>query len=294
MRGLTYDANKPANFRTLLASSPFAQTTEINLLREIVRGENLGVNSSDTVVAVLDSIGRLGSETGAVSPLIDDEVLSLDADLSALHDWLDARGQSYQVVFTAAHGAPVEPEPTWRVPAEDIVEAVEKALSAEFAKGKPGQRFVECYVYPFLYLRTAHLSAADMPRARQIAGHAALATDRVATFVTADGFCPNFGDWSTRARNSLYGGRSGDVMLAYRPGMVEFAGADRGVSYGSLWNYDSQVPLMLRGSSFVAGRFDHMVELTDIAPTLAVVAGLPPPAAAAGRVLTEAFGEGAS
>ncbi len=294
LRSLKYDAAKPENFQALLASSPFAQSAQMQLVREVVHAENLGLNSFDTVVAVLDSIGKLGSETGAVSPLIDDEVLSLDADLAALLEWLDARGQPYQIVFTAAHGAPVEPPTTYRVSPDEIVEPVERALSAEFAKGKTGFHFVEAYVYPFLYLRHDHLTPSDLPRARQIAGNAALATRHVSTFITSDGYSPQFSEWNTRARNSLYRGRSGDVLLAYRPGFVEFVGADRGVSYGSLWNYDAQVPLLFKGPSFVAGRFDHMVEMTDIAPTLAAVAGMPAPAAATGRVLSEAFGEGVS
>lgn len=294
LRFLQYDAAKPENFQALLASSPFAQSAELQLVREIVRAENLGANSSDTVVAVLDSMGRLGSETGAVSPLMDDLVVSLDADLAAVLDWLDTRGQTYQFVFTAAHGAAAEPTATYRLSPDEVVASVETALTAEFAKGKAGFRFVEAYIYPFLYLRTNHLSTAEMPRARQVAGAAAVATGHVSSFVTADGYCPQFGEWSTRARNSLYPGRSGDVLLAYRPGFVEYAGADRGISYGSMWNYDAQVPLLLKGPSFVPGRFDRTVEPTDIAPTLAAVAGLPAPAAATGRVLAEAFGEGAS
>jgi len=250
------------------------------------------LNSSDTVVAVLDSLGRLGSETGAASPLIDDEVVSLDADLAALLDWLDARGQTYQIVFTAAHGAPTEPVATYRLGPDEIIESVEKALAREFAKDNRGIRFVEAYVYPFLYLRTNHLSHADVPRARQIAGTAAVETGRVSGFVTADGYASQFGEWGTRGRNSFYPGRSGDILLAYRPGIVEYIGADRGISYGSMWNYDAQVPLLLKGPSFVPGRFDHSVELTDVAPTLSAVAGLPPPAASTGRVLAEAFGEG--
>jgi hypothetical protein len=294
LRSLDYDAAKPENFQALLASSPFAQSAEMQLVREVVRAENLGSTSSDTVVAVLDSIGRLGSETGAVSPLIDDEVVSLDADLAALLDWLDARGQPYQIVFTAAHGAAAEPSAAYRLSPGEIVESVEKALTEEFGKGKTGFRFVEAYVYPFLYLRPNHLNPADLPRARQIAGAAAVATGRISGFVTADGYCSQFGEWGTRARNSFYPGRSGDVLLAYKPGFVEYAGTNRGISYGSMWNYDAQAPLLLKGPSFVPGRFDHAVELTDIAPTLAAVAGLPAPAAATGRVLAEAFGEGVS
>jgi arylsulfatase A-like enzyme len=78
-------------------------------------------------------------------------------------------------------------------------------------------------------------------------------------------------------------------MLAYRPGYVEEYGDGRGISYGSLYNYDTRVPLMLYGPQFRAGTFERPVELIDVAPTLARVAGIPEPASSTGRVLGEAF-----
>lgn len=290
LRVLRYDAARPADFDRLLAGSPFAQSAELALVRELVAQESLGWNGIDTVSVVLDSLGKLGSEVGAVSPLVDDEVLALDAELAQLLDWLDKRGGSYQLVFTAAHGAPAVPPVASYVQGEEIAAAVEKALNAEFAKGRTGIRFVEAYVYPFLYLRTERFNAANLPRARELAGRAAMANGRVASFYTADGACSHPGDWQVRLRNSSFGARSGDVLLLYHPGLVEDAGGVRGVSYGSPYGYDAQVPLFLKGPAFVAARFDHTVEMVDIAPTLSAAAGTTLPSSTTGRALSEAFG----
>jgi arylsulfatase A-like enzyme len=83
--------------------------------------------------------------------------------------------------------------------------------------------------------------------------------------------------------------RSGDVMLSYRPEYVEDFGAGRGVSYGSLYNYDARVPLIFYGPQFRAGVFESPVEAVDVAPTLARVIGIAEPSSAAGRVLGEAL-----
>jgi arylsulfatase A-like enzyme len=78
-------------------------------------------------------------------------------------------------------------------------------------------------------------------------------------------------------------------MLAYGPDHVEDYGAGRGISYGSLYNYDTRVPLILYGAPFEAQQFETQVESIDLAPTLARVAGTAWPSSATGRVLGEAL-----
>ena len=78
-------------------------------------------------------------------------------------------------------------------------------------------------------------------------------------------------------------------MLSYRPEYVESFGAGRGVSYGSLYNYDARVPLCLYGPQFRAGQFEQTVEAVDFAPTLARAMGVAPPSSSTGRVLGEAL-----
>ena len=78
-------------------------------------------------------------------------------------------------------------------------------------------------------------------------------------------------------------------MLSYRPEYVEDFGAGRGISYGSLYNYDASVPLFFYGPAFRAGVFETPVEAVDVAPTLARAMGIAQPSSALGRVLGEAL-----
>jgi arylsulfatase A-like enzyme len=78
-------------------------------------------------------------------------------------------------------------------------------------------------------------------------------------------------------------------MLSYRPEYVEDFEAGRGVSYGSLYNYDAVVPLFFYGPQFRAGVFEAPVEAVDVAPTLARAMGIPVPSSSVGRVLGEAL-----
>jgi len=292
MRTLRYDHSHPDDFLALLASSPFSQSMEMALLRELIVNQKLGLQAGDdTVVVLLESLGRLGAEVGGSSPLVDDEVSNLDREVSALLDLLATRlpPEQYQVVFTATHGAADMPNADSRVSSAEIAGVVEKALAAEYGKGKTGIKFVEAYVYPFLYLRTGRIPNSELPRAREIAGRAAMEAGKVASYLTADGMCSHSGDWEIRLRNSFYKGRSGDVLLVYQPGFVESHDNGRGISYGSPYNYDAQVPLIFYGPAFRAGEYSETIETIDIAPTLAQVSSLPLPSSATGRVLARAL-----
>jgi hypothetical protein len=111
----------------------------------------------------------------------------------------------------------------------------------------------------------------------------------VVGYYTADGQSSHSGEWLRRFRNSFHPLRSGDVMLAYEPNAVERFGSGRGISYGSLYNYDAQTPVIFYGSQFRATVEEAPIEPVDIAPTLARALHTAAPSSSAGRVLSAAF-----
>ena len=57
-------------------------------------------------------------------------------------------------------------------------------------------------------------------------------------------------------------------------------------THGSPHAYDSHVPLLFYGPRWVKpGRIDARVEIADVAPTLAVILGVPAPSASEGKPL---------
>jgi hypothetical protein len=122
-----------------------------------------------------------------------------------------------------------------------------------------------------------------------MAADGALEYPAVAGYYTAGGGCSMNNEWQKRFQNSFHAQRSGDAMLSYRPEYVEDFGAGRGISYGSLYNYDARVPLFFYGPQFRAGVFEAPVETVDVAPTLARAMGIAEPSSAVGRVLGEAL-----
>jgi len=290
LRTLTFNPAHSETFTALFRSSPFAQQAQFDFVTELIARERLGQeNSFDMLCLVVSSSARLGYETGDHSPLLQEMTLRFDRQMETLLTQLSKApgANAYNLVVAGAHGVPPEPAPERRsrmaVPGESVAQAVERELSAR------GMGHVERYLYPFLYLDTSGFR--DPEPARQAAGAAAMRHSAVAGYFTAGGACSAKNEWAQRFRNSFHLSRSGDVMLSYLPEYVEDYGEGRGISYGSLYNYDVRVPLCFYGPQFRAGVFDAPVESVDLAPTLARAIGVSPPSSTTGRVLAEALAE---
>jgi arylsulfatase A-like enzyme len=231
---------------------------------------------------------------------MDQMALQLDRQIQRTLEVLNkAPGKNtYNLIFAAAHGAPPEPDPATRaqkaISGESVARAIGKAISDSIDKGAVKNTYVDKYVYPFLYLKLETLQKQNAPRraARKLAGETALRLPGVAGYYTADGDCSHTGEWRRRFENSFHELRSGDVMLSYEPEAVEDFGAGRGVSYGSLYNYDTRVPLFLYGPQFGKKLIEGAIEAVDLAPTVARAAGIATPSSATGKVLAEAYAEG--
>ncbi|HVN06408.1 MAG TPA: alkaline phosphatase family protein [Bryobacteraceae bacterium] len=303
LRTMSYDSKHPEEFFALYQSSPFAQDAQFDVLHTLLAAEKLGQGESvDCIFVTLGAMAQLGYETGSDSPLMDQMALQLDRQIQRTFEILNktpGKG-NYNLIFAAAHGAPPQPDPALRtqkaVPGERIARAISQKLSDWFDSSAVKNEYVDKYVYPFLYLQPEALRKRNVtPRAaRKLAGEVALRLPGVAGYYTADGDCSHTGDWRRRFENSFRELRSGDVMLSYEPGAVEDYGAGRGVSYGSLYSYDTHVPLFLYGAQFAANVIERSIEAVDVAPTIARAAGVGFPSSTTGQVLGEAFAAGES
>ncbi|HEY1341019.1 MAG TPA: alkaline phosphatase family protein [Bryobacteraceae bacterium] len=293
LRTLIYNQERPLEFMALYRSSPFAMQAVFELAMEVIAREGLGQGANTDLVIILPgSSALLGYEVGGLSPLMPQMALALDRRIEALLGLLDhAPGENkYNLVLAGGHGAPPEPyaeaRPRMAVKGEVLAQAIQKRLLSRNSVK------VEKYLYPFLYLDASYLDTSgvrDLEPARVAAGRAALEQAPVAGYYTSGGSCSTHNEWERRFRNSFHLKRSGDLMLSYRPEYIEDFDAGRGVSYGSLYNYDVRVPLCFFGPQFRAGVFESPVESVDVAPTLARALGVETPSSSTGRVLGEAF-----
>jgi len=280
-----------SDFPALYRASPFALANEFALAREIVIHERAGAGPGLDIVAMLiGSPGMLGLETGANSPLMRDMVLDCDRQVGALLDLLDdhvGRG-NYAIAFTAAHGLDAKTPERRGIDGAGMARAIGERLAAAYDTGPTRRNYVEAYLYPFVYLNRKSLvdAKANLREARALAGRAALETGNAAGYFTADGDCSYTGGFRERLANSFVAGRSGDVMLSWPAHAAESAET---IAAGSIYNYDTRVPLLLYGPAFRAETFETAVGAIDVAPTLCRALGLGLPPSSTGRVLGEAI-----
>lgn len=84
--------------------------------------------------------------------------------------------------------------------------------------------------------------------------------------------------------------RSGDVYIIYEPHWgITYARDVAAVNHGSLWAYDTYVPIMFAGWNIEAVKVQRKVETVDIAPTLSLLLGIKLPSGSVGKTLEEVF-----
>jgi hypothetical protein len=300
LRTLTFDAKRPEDFMALYLSSPLGQLVQFELLRNLISKEKLGQgNTLDLVFVALGSMALLGYETGSDSELMYQMAAHFDHQIQSTLEVLNINPgpNNYNLIFAAAHGALPDPDALLHsqkpISSENLARGIEKGFTDWFDKGVPQTLYLDKYIYPFVYLKLELLRERNIAvrGARKLAGETALRFPGVAGYYTADGDCSHTGEFRRMFENSFNELRSGDVMLAYEPGAVEDFNSGRGVSYGSLYNYDTNVPLFLYGPQFGRKQIERVVEIVDVAPTIARAANLGAPSSATGSVLAEAFAE---
>ena len=91
--------------------------------------------------------------------------------------------------------------------------------------------------------------------------------------------------YGRKMQNGYYPRRSGDVIINLMPGWIEEHDKVRSHS-GSMYRYDTNVPLVIFGCGVKATRRDDKVDMTSLAPTQALLIGIGEPTAAEGEDLT--------
>ncbi len=97
-----------------------------------------------------------------------------------------------------------------------------------------------------------------------------------------------------RFARGYYPGRSGQIFLVPREGdIITYRDPLYAFMHGSPWPYDARIPVLFHGPPFIRqSNSSTVVTQQDVAPTLAAVLGIAPPATVTGRALREALGSG--
>jgi predicted AlkP superfamily pyrophosphatase or phosphodiesterase len=289
-------ATPDATFYDQWQSSPLADQYLAGMALDVASHMKLGLAAgrTDMMAISFSTLDKVGHDYGPNSHEIQDVLVRLDRTLGDLFGGLDrlVGPGRYTVALTADHGVAPIPEralrqglDAGRIAADAISDAIERALARRFGSGTYVARVMNSEVYlghgVYDKLRTDP-AAVDAVRAALEAVPGVLRV-YTRTEVAANRFDDD--PIGRRLARGYFPERSGDLMVVPRPyWMVQATGTSHGTGHG----YDTRVPVLLMGAGIKRGEYLAPASPTDVAPTLAFLAGVTL-SRAQGRVLSEAL-----
>ena len=289
-----------AGYYASLRTGPFLDQLTLDFARAAVEGENLGRNPAgvpDLLGVSLSAHDYVNHAFGPESKMSHDHLQRLDRMLAEFFNYLDQRVgmDNVLVVLTADHGFPNTPEfaktqnlDAQRLDGDKLMAALDQRLAEKFGVAK----LVQAWVLPNIQLNYALVEQNKLNR-QDVENEAArflLAQNGIADVFTRTQFESGAVQGTriaTLMRRAWNREESGDLMAITKP-FWYFGSGNSGTSHGSPYAYDTNVPLLIMGQRWIKpGTYGQYAEVVDIAPTLAALLHVRPPAGAEGRVLTE-------
>jgi arylsulfatase A-like enzyme len=276
-----------------IKTTPLGNTVVVEAALAAVDGLGLGRDDVPDYLAVsFSATDYVGHAFGQESWESLDMLLRLDGDVATLLAGLEERAGAGRVavVLSSDHGAPRMPEQhpgTLRVDPADVARAADRAIAGVAGAGTP---WVVYGRDPTLYLaaRFRALDAGVRERALDAAVAAAKAVPGIGYAVRTDqvqGNCDGRADPEALYCRALDGERSGEILFGPAPGGLIFDKERDAISHGSTNDDDRTVPVVVWGAGVSPGRHDEVVSALQVAPTLARLLGVPPPARAQAQAL---------
>lgn len=286
-------ALRDSNFNySLIKSTPFGNTILKELALAAIKGEDLGKDDiTDFLSISFSSTDYVGHQFGPMSVEIEDTYLRLDKDLAELLNYLTKNFEKDELLIflTADHGAVNVPQylidnnlPAGYFDNTKLTNDLKNYLKKEYDTDTLILNISNYQVFlnqEFIKNKNWNVEAIENAVARFL-----LTQKGVAKAVTASSLkSAEFTDRIlANAQRGFHQGRSGDVLYVLESGWIP-AGYTTGTTHGSPYNYDTHVPLLWYGAGVRKGASDDLVEIPDIAATIAALLEIQPPSACTGK-----------
>jgi len=283
---------------TQVIASPQGDRLTADFAQNLMSNENLGLDAVPDYLAVsfsgLDAVNHF---FGPSSLENEDMVLQLDRTLAGLLRFVDETvGMEHVlIVLSADHGMSELPEymSEQGVEAGRLTTDVVTAMAEKAGKDLFGlENLVKFYYRPFIYLDQEVLLTAGLDRQEVAGAMAARLTREVGIYLAiTPGEVETAPDSTllTRVGNNLHPVRSGDIYIVQDPYWFNFDKGPVAGMHGSPWSYDTHVPVIFAGAGIPSQMVYRQIQPADVAPTLAALLGMSPPASAQGSILPEVF-----
>lgn len=282
-----------------LRVTPFADQLTLDLARDVITEERLGADADPDLIFIgLSAADYIGHTFGPLSQEAEDYYVRVDGFLGDFIAFLDEQvgREQYFVVLTSDHGVLPLPEelarrglPARRISRNELQltlqEVILGALEETGITTPPRVRLANGVSFEF-----TDPSVTDAQRLT--VAQSVAARLREASFVEdAFTYAELQGTGADRSYLEVYRRQfppdlSPDVALRFSPFTLAGWG-DFGTTHGSPYVYDTKIPLVFWGGAIRGARVVRRVRSVDIAPTIAHLLAVTPPANLNGEVLKE-------
>ena len=274
----SFDARKGM----LLWNSPIGDAYTLEFAKAIIENEKLGMDEIPDMLFVGCSIAdKIGHQYGPYSQEIQDYYLRLDQYLGNFFAYLDERigEENYYVVLSADHGVLPIPEElirrgtdAQRITAREyteMIDTIEARLQREIGLANDFIKIANYQGFALDYSEAAGLGISEKELQRKVAD-AVVALPFVEDVYLPDELMLNSNSKKDISffRNNYRPDRGLEMKIRFTEYTL-VGGGPNGTSHGSVYEYDTNVPIIFMGPQVKSQPFNESAGIVDIAPTLA-------------------------
>ena len=251
-------------------------------------------SQTDMICVSLSSTDYVGHRFGPNSLEVEDTYLRLDKDIAQFLNYLDATigSGNYLLFLSADHGAPQVPGfmkenkmPGGNLNAADLVHELNQFCFSTFAD----QHLVSAIYEYQVYLDTKRIDSLKLNLSeikKALVNYLELKTEVVMAFDYADFdkvVLPAV--VKDKFAQGYFPKRSGDIQIILRSQYTDVLMS--GTEHGTMYAYDTHIPLLWYGWKIKPGKTYREVYMTDVAPTISAMLKIQVPGGSVGHVLQE-------
>ena len=273
--------------------TPAGNSAMLAFAREVVIHNKMGGDAvPDMLNIVLDTPRLISNRFGPESVEYEDMLYRLDRDLESFLSFLTsqvAASEQLLIVLTSDHGTSPSYNTTEDVRERFNVRQAEVITNAFIGSIYGNGDWILGCIDRAIYLNHNLImdKGLSLEKIQNDVATFVMQLRGVSQAVTAESMRGSYfgSGYGRKIQNGFYPRRSGDVVLNLMPEWIEEREQTRSMS-GSMYRYDTQVPLIIYGAGCKAQLRNDKIDMTSLAATQAEILGIMAPSAAEGEEIT--------
>ena len=273
--------------------TPAGNSAMLAFAREVVAHNKMGGDAvPDMLNIVLDTPRLISNRFGPESVEYEDMLYRLDRDLESFLSFLStqvAAPEQLLIVLTSDHGTSPSYNATEDVRERFNVRQAEVITNAFIGSIYGNGDWILGCIDRAIYLNHNLITdkGLSLEKIQNDVATFVMQLRGVSQAVTAESMRGSYfgSGYGRKIQNGFYPRRSGDVVLNLMPEWIEEREQTRSMS-GSMYRYDTQVPLIIYGAGCKAQLRNDKIDMTSLAATQAEILGIMAPSAAEGEEIT--------